>query len=273
MMSAELFTEPGRNKTELTHAVTEAVVRYLDGLGFKPVETEVPICEGWVADAAGVSEPTYTEAVNMKLIEPYPKRDYGRWQDAEYMAGYNAACAIVKAAYDALPCPLTALVEVKTSRADFRGDKKWEAAAPTNLCFVATPRGMLGRSEYPKGWHVLEVDAAGRVRTAHRGELFAVPVERQLRTVLNIAIRRDHFTRHARLRAQRKVERDQINERQTLTRVSSAVRAVMQIVKAEGESVEQVLFWRNIKRLPAHVVDELRDMWGAAVRIPNDSQP
>lgn len=264
-MSAGLFIEADRNKTELTHDVTDAVVRYLDGLGFKPVETEVPIADGWVADVAGCIVPTYTEAVNMKLIDLRPRCDYYRLsRDIEYAERYSAAYARVDAAFDALPNPLTALVEVKTSRGDFRGDRKWQAEPPANLCYLAIPRGMLAASEYPKGWHVIEVSDDGAPRIAIRGELFAVPLERQMQTVLALAVRRDHHTRHARLREFNRQERVRMNGEQSLTRVKTAMRAMMKIVNAEGESVEQVLLWNNIKKLPAHVVEELQAMWGIA---------
>jgi hypothetical protein len=263
-VSAELFTEPDRNKTELTHAVTEAMVRYLDGLGFKPVETEVPICEGWIADAAGVIVPTYTEAVGMKLINAHPRCDYYRLsRDAAYKERYEAEYARVDAAYEALPSPMTVLVEVKTSRGDFRGDRKWAAVPPVNLCYLAIPRGLVAPAEYPKGWHVVEVSDEGEPRIAARSLLFTVPVEQQMQTVLALAVRRDHHTRHARLREFNRQERVRLNGEQSLTRVKTAMRAVTRIVKGEGESVEQVLLFNSIKNLPAHVIEELRGMWGS----------
>jgi hypothetical protein len=257
-MSAELFIGPDRNKTELTHTVTDAVVHYLDGLGFKPVETEVPICEGWIADVAGVIQPTYTEAVQMKLIKARPRCDYHRYaRDEVYRARHDALDAAVNATLAALPDPLTAIVEVKTSRGDFRGDRKWAAEPPANLCYLAVPRGMLRPDEYPQGWHVVEVSDNGTPRVAARGEMFAVRLEQQMRTVLAIAIRRDHFTRHARLREDQKAERIRQNGEQSLTRVRTAVRAVAQIVRGEGESVEEILSWHSIRNLPPHLIEEL----------------
>lgn len=262
-MFAELLTEPDRNKTELTHVVTEAAMRYLDGLGFKPVETEVPIREGWVADVAGVAQLTYTEAVGMKLIKARPRCDYDRYnRDAEYRQRHDALNAYVDSAYASLPDPLTALVEVKTSRADFKSDRKWTAEPPANLCYLAVPRGMLSAHEYPKGWHVVEVYESGVVSIATRGELFTVSLEQQLRTVLALAVRRDHFTRHARLRADQKAERIRQNGEQSLIRMRKAVRALKQIVKGEGESVEQVLSWESIGKLPPSLIEELRTLWG-----------
>lgn len=62
-----------RNKTELTHKVTAAVYRYLDERGFKPLETEVPICEGWIADLGGVIIPTQSELQELKLLSARPR--------------------------------------------------------------------------------------------------------------------------------------------------------------------------------------------------------
>jgi len=61
-----------RNKTDLTHAVTQAAMTWLDERGFKPVETEVEIARGWVADLASAIFPTPTELINLKLIPHRP---------------------------------------------------------------------------------------------------------------------------------------------------------------------------------------------------------
>lgn len=102
-----------RNKSELTHKLTAAAAFWLDEAGFKPVETEVPVCPGWVADLSGVIRPTKTEATRLKLIPPrgpYSRPNAWReWCDA----------------FAAIPSLLTAVVEVKTSRSDFIGDHKW----------------------------------------------------------------------------------------------------------------------------------------------------
>jgi hypothetical protein len=263
-MVAELSILPDRNKTDLTHDVTASVMRYLDEQGFKPVETEVPVADGWIADLAGVIVPTQTEAVNMKLIPRKPQYDYNRWRDAEYRARREAMTAECEARFNALPCPITALVEVKTSRADFSKDKKWTMPAPTNLCYLAVPAGMLKPSEYPEGWTVLSVSEGGDVQTVQRGILHSVPVERQLQTVLAIAVRRDHQTRYARLREFEKAQRCERAERVSLMRFAYAVRAIAKIVRGKGESVDDVLRSHAIKGLTRSDTEELMKLWNVA---------
>ncbi len=46
------------NKSKLTENVTEAVIVWLKEKGFKPVQTEVRIANGWVADIASILRPT-----------------------------------------------------------------------------------------------------------------------------------------------------------------------------------------------------------------------
>lgn len=263
-MSAELFPLLDRNKTAVTHDVTQAVVRYLDEQGFKPVETEVPVCDGWVADVAACIVPTRTEAINLKLVPRKPKYDCWRFRDEEYIAAYRSREAGWDSLYDALPNPVTALVEVKTSRADFAKDRKWSLEPPTNLRYLAAPSGMLRRDEYPAGWSVLTVNDAGDVRMVQRGEMSAVPLERQIQTVLAVAVRRDHQTRYARLREFQKAERRAQAESTSVWRFTYCVRAIQKVLKAEGQSVEDVLLMHGIKGLGVGVVGELRELWGKA---------
>jgi len=51
-----------QNKTELTRKVTAGAATWLTNLGAKPVETEVHVRQGWIADLAAVWCPTRTEA-------------------------------------------------------------------------------------------------------------------------------------------------------------------------------------------------------------------
>jgi hypothetical protein len=46
------------NKSKLTENVTEAVIVWLKEKGLKPVQTEVRIANGWVADIASILRPT-----------------------------------------------------------------------------------------------------------------------------------------------------------------------------------------------------------------------
>src|ERR1039458_5691991 len=102
-----------RNKTKLTHDVTNAAHFYLDERGFKPLETEVAVTNRWVADLCGVTSPTQTELIKLGLLSRSPTWKAPRWKrDAWYK--------MLMALLDIMTC----LVEVKTSRSDFNHDKK-----------------------------------------------------------------------------------------------------------------------------------------------------
>lgn len=270
-MSTELFPLLDRNKTSTTHDVTAAVMRYLDDQGFKPVETEVPVAESWIADIAGVIVPTQTEAINMKLCPRKPSYGYRRSRDMEYRRRYDAVVAESDARFALLPSPITALVEVKTNRADFTKDKKWSLPAPTNLCYLAVPSGLLSPPSYPEGWTVLSVSESGDVRAVQRGILHSIPAEQQLQTILSIAVRRDHQTRYARLREFQKVERREQAERTSLMRFSYAVRAVAKIVRGECESVDDALRCHAIKGLTRSDMETLQELWCIATRGRSDA--
>jgi hypothetical protein len=247
-------TEPlDRNKTDATHNVTRAVMRYLDERGFKPVETEVPVADGWVADIAGVCTPTRTEAVRLKLIPASPRcaagEPYQRWN----------------ARYQALPCPLTALVEVKVSKSDFSGDHKWDKPSPANLRYLAIPHGLL-LSAYPPGWTVLSVSNDGTVRIVASGDVCNVPADQKMLTILSIAVRRDHATRYQRLRGMMKQYRVTQGEQRTLSRMSDAIRMAFAVATGQSCGVvhatpEEAVRFHCSKPLPKYVMDEARRLW------------
>lgn len=160
---------------------------------------------------------------------------------------------------EAIPSPLTATVEVKTSVSDFRGDRKWTATDwPTNLCFVAMPEGMIPQEKWPKGWGVILFSKEGTtVRRSIPSEIRTVSHEQQLNVVLSLAVARDHVTRHARLREFQKKIRIADGERKTVGRVCDAISLVTAVMK--GEPVERALAARNIRaKLPQFLLDELR---------------
>jgi hypothetical protein len=245
-----------RNKSQLTHDVTNAVAAWMDERGFKPVESEVgPLSydsnkTGWIADLAGVICPTQTELIELKLLRPRPS-----WrapsQDQEAW----------RASYSALDRVMTALVEVKTSRRDFVGDRKWLLTPPTDLAFLAVPSAMIRQEEWPSGWGILSC-ADGSVRRLRPPTPSRTTAEQQLGVVLAIATRRDHHTRYARLREFQREQRLQEGEEKTILRAGYIARAFLQIARGEHNSVEEVLDRHRLKRLPFYVMDDLRQLWG-----------
>lgn len=136
------------NKTALTHEVTRDTIAWLRERGFKPVETEVQITDGWVADIAGVIVPSRSELAPLRLLPNKPA----------YSSGGNYKQSAWEKDAGALLRPYTCLVEVKTSRADFLRDHKWSSQRLTDLSYLAVPKGLIDQKEWPEGWGILEFD-------------------------------------------------------------------------------------------------------------------
>ena len=219
--------KPDGNKTHVTRMITSGVSDYLNVRGFKPVETEVPVARGWVADVAGVCVPTRTEAMAIGLLPRSGRggpRDHGRREEL----------------YNALPAPITALVEIKASRADFLGDRKWKLDRPATLCYVAAPTGVMRESEWPAGWGVLLCSKKHGIVL----ECLRVPDVRALSDTLTmwliheIAVRRDHRTSLRWLRDIRSQACKRETEVRQSVRVDSVVHAVEALLNGGCETVE-----------------------------------
>jgi hypothetical protein len=259
-MSSDDAPSVDRNKSALTQRITARAVLCLYEMGFKPVETEVPLAPGWTADVAGVITPTKTEAVRLKLVKPKP-RDPTYTHSEAFMRRLGAW----EETYAALPSPMTALLEVKAERRDFTRDRKWTRQPPTNLCFLAVPKGVVrDADEYPAGWYVMEYGAGGGLRVVRHGGLFPVSQEQQLENVLAVAVRRDHATRYARKNEMRKLERIEEVERLSRVTPNKALAAVLAVVRGRGISVEMVLRSHQIKDPDEYLVAELRTLWNTA---------
>lgn len=221
------------NKTELTKQLTAAAVLWLEERGFRPVESEVPVCGGWVADLASFCYPSRTEAQRLKLLDRRPQ--YNKGGDFEIHCHKMNAW---KKRFERIPSPLTAIVEVKTSAADFKKDvlRKFKWPTRSNLSFVAVPASMntpaLGDS-IGEHWGILVLDAAGRVRAKRIPNLRIQGLEETLRLVAAIALRRDAFTRYERSREFQRQWREHSNHRTANYRMASVVNCVLSIAKCE----------------------------------------
>lgn len=190
------------NKTALTHRVTAIAAGYLDGAGFKPIETEVPVAAGWIADLASFVDPTRTEARKLKLVSA--KR--GQIGEQEYQ----------ELMWHCGPY-LTALVEVKVTPGDFRKDidRKFNCPhPPAHLLYLAYPRGMIEPDQIPAGWLGLETSKEGtRLLKRHNApynnhrpfDLRSPPYAQSpgdvAEFIAEVAIRRDHRTRFVAVKA------------------------------------------------------------------------
>jgi hypothetical protein len=255
-----------RNKTELTKLVTAAAFRYLDERGFKPVETEVPVCDGWVADLAGVISPTQTELQELKLLPPKPG-----WKKPQ--ADREAWCALA----NKTQALMTALVEVKTSCSDFRGDKKWTSGLPTNLAYLAIPNDLaIGAEEIPGGWGVLQYSVSSDcLRITRPPSIRQVSTALQLDVLHEIAVRRDHHTRYERERSFRKEAIVHRNEDVSRTRMSTAIRAVAAVINghsmggiAKHGSIKEALEYHGIKHVFHCDMELLEKLWTAPAEQP-----
>lgn len=256
---------PDRNKTLSTRQITAAVVLWLDNHGFKPIETEVFVTRGWQADIAGLIDFTEGEAINLHLA---PRKPNWKMSDEKYRLTREA----FETAYKALPSPTTLLVEVKSSLSDLKGDRKWKELSPTELRYVAVPPELLTAALpiVPLPWGILKVTKQGVGVVRWAGIDRIISVEERLGVVYDIAIRRDHRTRHKALRESQKLARATHNqERLTPDRWNSIARTVLTICKGGGEylpyaCVEEVLKANQVGFLPEHTVEQLRKLWAIA---------
>ncbi|WP_415907081.1 MmcB family DNA repair protein [Oleiharenicola sp. Vm1] len=249
-----------RNKTFLTASVTRLAVEWLDGNGFKPVETEVAVAERWIGDVVGVSTPTTTELVGLQLLRRAPRGpDFAQREKAGYdarVSAWQAKQAVWDAERAAMPRVLTIVIEVKTSVGDFRGDTKWNRPWPTNLCYVAMPEGLVAQELWPRGWGVILCSQDGtEIRRVIPGELRPVAAEQNMDVVLAVAVSRDNATRYGRIRELQQKTRAELAPQETIARISSAVRFVL--LCAKGVPVEVAAFRAKIPNISAKLTPDL----------------
>lgn len=250
-----------RGKTELTQNITRLAALWLDGKGFKPVETEVYVCSGWIADVAAVCTPTQTEMINLKLIRRPPRFRYGDRNSSLHQQRYEAW----RNEFNTIPRLLTALIEVKTSRADFRKDMKWGIVhRPTNLCYLAAPDGLVRDNEWPEGWGRLIFNRAGTTLLRQSpGIITPISDNCQLRTVLSVAVRRDHATRYAHLRQLSQRVRIEDGERKSIDRIRTAISFVLHV--AEGMPIDEAKACAGLRtNLPPFILERLAKLPKAA---------
>ncbi len=172
------------NKSRLTENVTQAVIVWLKEKGFKPVQTEVRITNGWVADIASILRPTQTELLDLKLIRKPPKWSPETRKD---VAEWSADVREMKRQI------FTSLVEVKTSRNDFISDHKWDLPQPTNLAYLAVPKGLISEGEWPVGWGILEF-SDDLIRARRWARQVNSPPELQRDVIFEVLMRLFHTT-------------------------------------------------------------------------------
>ncbi len=238
-----------RNKTAITHRVTATAAAYLDGLGCKPVETEVSIRPGWIADLASYWYPTHTEAKRLHL-NSLARKIMGNEANT-----YNP---IERAWGDG---PFTMLVEVKTSKSDFARDAgKWKQW-PAHLCFIAYPTGLLTPDDIPPGWYGMQTTKDGTgVYCIHRSSGSPFPPHAQhagsiIDFLAAVGIRRDHRTRNVAIRNWAKAYRAKEGGNRTEDSLGSVLHEMarwMQDRQSRHKNLADVLRSCGYKELPRY---------------------
>ncbi|MCK4624344.1 MAG: hypothetical protein KAV00_03465 [Phycisphaerae bacterium] len=236
--------ELDKNKTPLTHRITAVAVDHLDRMGFKPVETEVPVAGKWIADVASFIYPTPTEAKKLKLISG----GLQEYREIDFRYG---------------PL-LTALVEVKISRSDFTKDEQRKfnnPHPPAHLCYLAYPTGLLDKEEIPRGWIGLAMSKNGeRLMKVHR--TWAIKVYPQhpgdvANFIAQVAIRRDHRTRYKALRELRRAYNARETNDRKVARIHDIIRALLEALTGESahadKTLTEILRWFGFDKLPDYL--------------------
>jgi len=186
-----------RNKSALTHRATATAAAWLDGIGCKPVETEVAL-GGWVADLASFWTPTCTEAKRARLLRDICPDIKDHTSSFEWLTRRY-------------PSRLTLVMEVKVTRSDFLADsgRKYRVIGPerdtrrllippAHLCVLATTAEAMGKDRLAD-WGVLKLSADGSrvVKWESPWHINAQHPYQVEDLIAAVAIRRDHATRYA----------------------------------------------------------------------------
>ncbi len=236
------------NKLPLTHRVTALAAAYLNNLGCKPVETEVPIRPGWIADVASYWYPTQTEVKKLGLNKNVAALYEGNPSDYRKVMDWVVGEGL-----------LTVVAEVKVSRSDFAADaRKWTTdVSPANLCFLAYPTGVV--EALPRGWYGIETTKDGsRIQKIHRAytRFHAQFSAQQLDLVAAVGIRRDHRTRHRAVSDWLKAYRVEDRTKQAQYSAADLLHGLAEWVQGEGwradRSLRDVLSKLGLKKVPAY---------------------
>jgi len=233
-----------QNKTALTQRITATAASYLDAIGCKPVESEVPVAASWIADLASYCYPTQTEFRYAKWHKRFgqPSKEiydvFRHWR--QRIGGL-----------------VTVLVEVKITKADLMGDmeRKIKAASlPATYCYLAAPHALWNDVGYISGgWGELHMSEDGRtlIKAAPGTEHAQHPGD-MADFIAQVGIRRDHRTRHRALRDMMCSHNAMETDRKRTRTLKSVVRGVLGYLFDEGmfadaESLEQALRWDGVR--------------------------
>lgn len=249
------------NKTELTNTITVGAIKWLAGRGFRPIVTE--FSTQWkIADiAALMPRPTHSYASLAHLVKHkirsrlrygpdgwgfYPTTDkekakLARWE--EHMEAGQRETA-------ALPHPLLAVVEIKTTRADFHNDRCFQeiSSCPFHMRILSVPEGILSSEEFPQGWWVLlHGKKAGGVRKlAQDGDLLPAYTDVTIQ-MLSAMLEKIHYEKHGERDDWAQRVRSERNEYINRTRFGTLVRALAALLRGDYKDLEETFWYYGIK--------------------------
>ncbi len=135
-----------RNKSQLTHVATATAAFWLANIGCKPIESEVPLPNGTIADLAAVWTPTPTEAKLSRLLKDLVPDSVKTEQINQLQWVFRRVAGRI-----------TIAVEIKVSKSDFARDlgKKYARSFRerpslrpcTHFLIVAAPQSVISKSE------------------------------------------------------------------------------------------------------------------------------
>ena len=237
--------ELDKNKTCATHRATAVAAAYLDLRGFKPIETEVPVFDGWVADLASYVYPSNTELEKLKIVGKKQTR-YGHIIDTDAAARFENMCG---------QGPFTALVEVKVTKGDYKNDIAFKFGGrvfPAHFCYLAYPKGLVEKP--PKGWiglvlnercdRITKVDKSnwiyGGCHAQHPGSIIDL--------IANVGIRRHHRTHGTAMRAfVKSYNADETKAKRSYT-IHSSLKIIEEYLFGDGEKqLDEMLAYHNVR--------------------------
>lgn len=230
------------NKTAKTHRATAVASYYLAARGYKPIETEVGVFDGWITDLASYVYPTNTELKKMKILNMEERSGRKILSTDDSLTYFEKRHGVG---------PFTAIVEVKVTKADFQKDIDFKFSGrifPAHFCYVVYPLKL--DVELPKGWiGILLNDKCDRVvkmKHSYFNEIHPQPPGDMVDLIAAIGIRRHHRTEYAMQREWLKSYRAEEKDKKKGDDLHSAMRIIEKAI-FEGEPIEEICEYRYLK--------------------------
>lgn len=239
-----------QNKTELTKEVTLAICQWFGERGCKPIATECEIVCGWIADIATIVSPTQTELQDLKLVPRCPP-----WSKYEARQKWEQSL-------QSFFRMLAVVIEVKTTKADFRRDEKWKKRTPGDLNYLACPLGLVLEADVPPGWGILTYDPlSARIKVMRSPVVGEISHESRAAFIYSVACRCFNVENYGEMKERLREQRSHDNAYTNVRRFSLIFKAVLAIMEGKHESVGGALEYYGIKNVPPGVIEQAETFW------------